>query len=428
MKNRTWLAAATMIALDLGAGGGRTALAGGFSSGDQGAKAMGLGGAFVAQADDPTAVFYNLAGLALAEDDKIGALGTVVHTLNESLYQGLPPGIGAGTTGAQDDATTFLPHAYFVTPLSDRVKLGVGVTAPLFLDTSWRDPGSFAGRFVTTSVEITAYDVTAGAALKASPTFGFGAGAVYRTVELNPSRRLAVNDPFSGSQVDAGTIDVASDFSDGIGFHVGLLHRPSPRFSWGLAYRSAIEIDFGGVGRLTQISTGNAQLDASIAATFPFDQDLSMTTAIEFPDVLSLGLAFGLTEGLRLEIDAELTGWSSVQQIDVAFADLPAIDQTVRLAFDDSMTLRAGLQYTAASEAQFRVGVAIDESPQPDATVGAFLSDKDSTSLSVGFGKDWLDVAFTWSDDTQRIISNQVDDLNGNYRSSSWRIGLTLSM
>ncbi len=414
------------IALLAGAAGAPVA-AGGFSFGDQGAKAMGLGGAFVAQADDPSAVFYNLAGLALAEDEKIGALGTIIHALNESLYQGLPPGGGAGTTGAQDDAMNYLPHAYFVLPLSDGVKLGVGLTSPYFLDATWTDPGGYAGRYIATSAELTTYDLTAGLAVKVSPTFGFGAAAVYRSAELKQSRRLAVTDPFSGSQIDAGTIDHDTDASDGFGYQVGLLHRPSERFSWGISHRSAIEVDFNGVGRLTQISTGNDQLDRTLAATFPFDQDLSMTTAVELPAVTSVGFAFGLTETLRLEVGAELIGWSSVQQLDFAFASLPSIDQTVSLRFDDSMTLRAGLLYTTAADSQLRFGVALDESPQPDETVGPFLADKESFRVSAGYGKDWLDVAFSWSDEQQRIISTQVDDLNGNYRSSSWRFGLTLS-
>ena len=38
--------------------------AGGFAIPEQGAKAMALGGAFAAQADDPTALFYNVGGLA----------------------------------------------------------------------------------------------------------------------------------------------------------------------------------------------------------------------------------------------------------------------------------------------------------------------------------------------------------------------------
>jgi len=41
-----------------------SAFGAGFHIHDQGAKAMGMGNAFVAQADDPSALFYNPAGIA----------------------------------------------------------------------------------------------------------------------------------------------------------------------------------------------------------------------------------------------------------------------------------------------------------------------------------------------------------------------------
>jgi long-chain fatty acid transport protein len=73
----------------------------GFSGPDPGIKAMGMAGAFIAQASDPSAIYYNPGGLALQKKGKLTAGGgTVYH--NESQYQGLPPGIGQGTTGAQD--------------------------------------------------------------------------------------------------------------------------------------------------------------------------------------------------------------------------------------------------------------------------------------------------------------------------------------
>ena len=39
------------------------ALGGGFAINEHGTKAVGMGGAFAAQADDPTAIFYNPAGI-----------------------------------------------------------------------------------------------------------------------------------------------------------------------------------------------------------------------------------------------------------------------------------------------------------------------------------------------------------------------------
>ncbi len=421
LLNRTLvLVSATLL---IGADGAR---ADGYSFFSQGAKAMGLGGAFVAQADDPSAVFYNLAGPAVAEG-KAAALGVALSTLNESLYQGLSPGIGAGTAAAQDDGSSLLPHAYFIQPLSDTVKLGFGLTTPFNFKTEWAEPDSFAGRTVSTAAELVTYDLIAGLSIRLSPTFGFGAGAVYRSSELTQNRRLQRFNPAAGEEQDVADVAFETDFSDGIGWTVGLIHKPSERFSWGVSYRSPIDIDYNAIGRLTQVSTGNDQLDAILRLSLPYDEDLATATSLEFPEVLTVGFAVGLTKALTLEIDAESTGWSNVQQVDFDFLTDSTFDSTIRQDFDDTLSLRAGLQYTTLIGIQLRLGMAMEESPQPDATVGPFFADADRTVLAVGVGLDWIDLAFMWIDSEQRIISDQIDDLNGNYRSSAWQLGLTLS-
>ena len=65
-------------------------------------------------------------------------------------------------------------------------------------------------------------------------------------------------------------MDLESDFDTGYGFTVGLLHKVNPSFSWGLSYRSAIDIDYAGDARFPQISTGFPQLDAAVQRMLPF--------------------------------------------------------------------------------------------------------------------------------------------------------------
>jgi threonine dehydratase len=49
-----------------------------------GARAEGMGGAFVAVADDPSAVFWNPAGIARLEEDKTQLVGTSSSTRERS--------------------------------------------------------------------------------------------------------------------------------------------------------------------------------------------------------------------------------------------------------------------------------------------------------------------------------------------------------
>ncbi len=403
------------------------ALAGGFDFFDQGSKASGMAGAFVAQADDPSAIFYNIGGLALA-DEKKGAVGLTVFTLNESLYQGLPPGIGTGTAAQQDESMAFQPHIYLALPLSDRLKLGVGINSPFFFETDWADPDQFAGRGLTTRAKLITYDFNPSLSFAVSRKIGIGFGLVYRTSELSQTRQFFLDDPFTGASRSVAVIESETDFSDGLGWNAGILHKVSSRFSWGFSFRSGIEVDYNGISGLTQIPTGNMQLDDLIAATLPFDQNLGLTTSIDFPDSAVFGVAFGLTKALLLETDLHLSSWSGLSEIRLESPSQPLINQVIPLDFDDTVTLRVGAQYSTPTGLHLRAGFAVEDSPQPDATVGAFLPDANRTVLSFGIGKDPLDVAFSWVDFDQRIITNQVDGLNGNYRASAWKLSLTLNL
>src|SRR5258708_22763495 len=80
--------------------------------GDQSARAAGMGGAFVAQVDDPSAIYYNPGALGLLTKKKGATAGAAYTKRAEGLFQGLPPGIAAGTTAAQKSGTTTLPFEF----------------------------------------------------------------------------------------------------------------------------------------------------------------------------------------------------------------------------------------------------------------------------------------------------------------------------
>jgi long-chain fatty acid transport protein len=423
-----WAAALT-VALLLGsgaAGSGGMARAAGFDFAEQGAKAAGMAGAFVAQADDLSAIYYNPAGLGLLPKKKRKAVaaGIGVTTFNQSLYQGLTPGIGAGTTGQQTKTLDHPAEAWVTMPLGDKMVAGLGGYSPFLMMTEWANPSTFAGRFLSERSAITTYDVAAAIGLKVTPELGVGAAGIYRLASLTDLRRLSGIDPSSGNTVDIASLDMKTDYRGGAGWSAGILHKPNPRFSWGLSYRSAINIPSIGTGRLTQIPTGNAQLDQLVQASFPFGQDLALKSQLRFPYVASVGVALGLTPGLLLEADASRTGWSSVKQIDFLFGSQAVLDTRFKLAFKDTSSFRLGLDLKVG-QPHLRVGYSYDQSPQPAATVGAYLPDADRSTFAVGLGRDWLDVAFNWVTYKQRIITTNVDSLNGNYRTDAWLVAVT---
>jgi long-chain fatty acid transport protein len=389
--------------------------ASGFAFTDQGGKAAGMAGAFVAQANDPSAIVYNPGGLALLEKKKSFSAGMAVTAFNESLYQGLPPGIGVGATGEQETSPEIPLHAYMTLPFGRRMVAGVGIYSPFRMNTEWSDSGSFVARHLATRSSIEAWDLAPTVAIQLSPSLGVGLGAIYRSSEVAVSRRIPAQD---GLDSDIATLDMKTDMEPGYGWTAGLLLKRK-RFAFGFSYRSAIATDYVGVGRLTQVPTGDAQYDELVRAALPFGQALPLSSSLEYPDQASVGLAWNLSKSLLLEMDVNRTGWGSVQDLALRFPASSWLDTAYKLDFQDAMTYRAGATWRLPTGPKLRFGYAYDETPQPDAAVGAFLADSSRNTVSVGAGLDWLDVAFSWVTYDQRIVTSS-QEMNGNYRANGW--------
>lgn len=391
----------------------------GFAFVDQGAKAAGMAGAFTAQASDPSAIVYNPGGLGLLKQKKSVSAGMAFSAFNESLYQGLSPGIGAGTTGEQETAPGMPPHAYITMPLGKRLMAGMGVYSPFRMHTEWANPSSFAARHDATMSKIEAWDFAPTVGLRLTSGLGVGIGAIYRTSQISVSRRIATTSPTG--LVDVASLDMKTDMEPGYGWTAGILGK-GKRLSWGVSYRSPIHTDYIGVGRLSQLKTGDPQYDELVKGSYPMDQDLPLSSSLDYPDRASVGAAWNLTKKLTIEADVNRTGWSSVQDVSLRFQSASFLDSSYPLAFQDAMDYRAGLIYRLRTGPQLRAGFAYEETPQPDLTVGAFLPDSSRSTLALGVGLDWLDVALSWTTYDQRIVFDNVNAINGNYRANAWAV------
>ena len=378
----------------------------GFGTYEQSARAMGMASAATTQTDEPSALFYNVGAAAFATGRTLAV--TAIQPLNrDATFSGRPLDSTVTSTFRQQspELSDVRASAFWVEPLGSHFRLGLAIYTPFFLNTSWGQPDRFPGRTVATDAEIFTLDINPSIALRLGRV-GIGIGVIYRLASFDLSRRLTTINPFDSSILDFASLAIAGGQDDGFGWNLGIPHQASGRFAWGLAYRSGVSIDFGGSGLLTQIASGNDQLDDLLAVSNPFDQDLPFASRIEFPAVANLGLSFGLTNSLRLALDTTWTEWSKVQSLPLAFPTFPVYDDDIALAFEDSFSYRFGAELTTASGTQWRFGFGAEESPQPLSTVGPVIADADSMLLAVGFGKDWLDVGLTFVDFDDRIVTN----------------------
>jgi len=409
--------------------------AAGFSIFEQGSKAMGMAGAFTAQADDPSLLFHNAGGLAFVTDRQFSVGATWIHGTTAD-FDGAPPFPGAGYSAEQKKLSEFPPHLYYVQPINSTWKFGFGVETPFGLVTEWKDPDHFAGRFLSTKASLEVIDLNPTLGWQVTPNFGIGFGAIGRFSKVELNRNVPFNNPFTQSIIDIGRLKLESDFDSGYGWNAGILHKVNNSFSWGLSYRSKIKVEYGGDARIDRILTGNAQLDAILGAQVPFDRDLPVETEIEFPDEASFGLAFALSPNLLLETDFNWTGWSSFDEVPINFTggatnSLP--DTEIPQHWKDANNYRAGLRWTTSSTSQWRFGYVFDETPQPEEAVSPLLPDADRNGFTVGYGHTGnigFDLSLMYLDFKKRSRNQSFPGEGpffGTYDTKALLIGLTLN-
>ena len=407
------------------------AQASGFLIFEQGAKAMGMAGAFTAQADDPSAMFHNAAGIAFQEERGFYLGGTLVT--GSADFTGANPYPGDGVKENTEDLSELVPHFYWVEPLSDRWSFGLGLNAPFGLSVEWANKDTFTGRHINTRSALTAIDLNPTVGWKATDNFSIGFGVVARFSEVELMRR-AFDDfgqPVPPPGLEWAKSDLTGGRDEGFGFNLGVLHKYNNSFSWGFQYRSRMEIDYSGELVLEQIPTGIPPIDGQLGAVIPFGQVIPGATSIEFPDIASLGLGFATTASSWLELDINWTGWSTFDQLIIEIDGPRGPDgspiipnQELHQDWSDAWQYRLGFRWNSSEKFQWRLGYLYDETPQPEQTVSPVLPDANRNDFTFGFGYMGggfnVDLAIMYVKFDDRTISESDVFYFGSYSQDAW--------
>ena len=276
---------------------------GGFTDQIVGAKALGMGNTFVATADDPTAVFYNPAGLTQQKSPAI-SVGFAPHIVNSEYKQ------DNGATSNMEKNLPIVPNFYGTFPIMEgKWAFAAGVHYPFGLKTQWSDTGPL--RYVATESNLQVMQINPTVAYRVCDQLSIGVGAVNARVKANLKAKMnlsALNTVLSG--VPTASADGNKELdgtSDGWGYNVGLLYNPFEKHSFGVSYRSQIQNRIKGKTELSNLSG---------AAAFVFGGDkyaVDTETNLNLPQSLILGYAFK-HGNWTLETDAEWVDYSSIRE------------------------------------------------------------------------------------------------------------------
>ena len=415
------LAFATMLVPTLAA-------AAGYGIYEQGAAAIGMGGAYVASAHDASAQFYNPAAMLGLKDKELSLGGTWLTT--RTSFAGIAPSPGYGVTEEMKSGNFFPPTFYWTNRLSPTLAYGVGLNAPFGLGVEWQNPSTFTGRERVTKAQLQSIDGSFSLALAVNPNLWVAAGANARfaKVELNNIATSIVGG--GGAPVNVSSAKLTSDYTPGYGFHLGLLAKPAPNVRLGANYRSEIRVKIDdGKAAFTQILTGNAALDAAVAAGLPANQGVK--TELVFPASYTVGLAWDPAPEWTYEVDGVFTQWSAFDKLTLTFPAQSSLDKVLQEDYRNQAAVRVGVEHRLESYT-YRFGYYFDAAAAPPESVTPLLPDASRHGVTLGYGKtfgSWTLDAYNLFLFVEKRSTEGVerDNYNGTYKSYVNALGANLA-
>lgn len=420
-RSTSKITAGCMTALTIALFGTANALAGGARIPNQSTRAMGMSDAFVAGADDASAIYYNPAGLSrLSETQVISNFYTAHATISSD---------DPGGSETSDGSWYFIPSLYIGGPIGETgTSLGLGIYSPFGLGTTWAD--DVASRWAQTSttnplalklseIQLVTFNPTISQQITDDLSLACGINYFKSRVILRGQFHYgALSSPPALGPVGEVDLDMKGH---GWGYNLGLQWRYSDTVSFGLTCRSDVKVEYEG-----DVERKDSPIPPSRTAA---DAELD----IRYPWSVAGGVAWQATPKLRLELAAEWMQWSTWDEMVVQNQDAilgPAF--IMQRQWDDSWIIMLGAEYELNEKWTLRAGYSFNETPVPDSTVNVDLPTGDTHAIGLGAGYRYsdalsFDVALNLAYGLERDINNGVAPANSEFEAISTYISLGMN-
>ena len=331
-------------------------LAIGFLLPNQDAAAIARGNAFAATADNPSAIFYNPAGITQIQGYQLE--GGVISYLGIDAHYTSPAGAQSDT----DFEVQPSPHVFFVaSPTNLPVSFGLGIYAPFGLGIKW--PVNTGFRSIALESQLQFLTVNPVIAWKVLPSLSIAAGPTINYAKIRFNRGLLSGSDYFNFKGD--------NFSYGL--TAGILWQPHPKWSFGLDYRLATTMDFDG---LATYNPGGVNLTAKTTASVPF------------PQTISGGVSFRPTQNWNLEFDLDHIGWNTIGNVTLAGTkNIFGGDLVLPLNWHDSWQFKFGVTRYFDHGWYASAGYFFSTDTASEANFAPAVPDTDLHVGSVGFGR-----------------------------------------
>lgn len=385
------------------------ALAGAWGNTQHGGRATGQAGAFVARASDPSAVTYNPAGVGRL--DGLQILGGLDFSNATDEYT-------SATAGKhRANHTIQFPPALYVTyhlpGAESRWALGLGVDTPFWTSVDWKT-ALFPGRFLTRETKLRLWEVHPVAAYEIDDHWSVGGGVRYVFGELDLGQNFAgalaevpgvrPEVPFEVKLTTNGNVDAVT-------FDLGIQYATNV-WGWGASYRHGAELSDSSPYEVEVRDITRPDLADQVASGLG---GLRVDQSFELPREVRSGVWLAPYPELRVELDLAWASWSrsETRVIDPRQQGpvLGNVLQTRARDWDDTLSIRLGVEGDVAPHWSVYGGLAREESPVPDGNVEPGYPRGDAIVYAVGasYNLTWIsfDVGYSFWDHDDRTVTGQ---------------------
>lgn len=344
--------------------------AGGFAVREQSAAGQGSSFAGIAAGGALSSMYWNPATMTqfngkTFEGDVTGIFPKANHSYTASSLATLSPALyGNGVSNSGEAAA--VPATYSSVQVNERLWIGMSVNSPFGLAVSF--PGNWAGTGYGQSANVRTLNAAPSVAYKVNDMLSVAAGVQIQWMSVGYNQFTTPAAPSANMAVIGGS-------GYGFGFTLGATITPTPTTTIGIGYRSGI----------------NQKINGSLttSATLPATTTGSVSTTINLPDQLSIGLRQRFLDRWTFLAGFEFANWkrigtATIAQPSGAAATLGGTAINLPFNYSNGFFYSAGLEYVALPNLTLRTGIAYEKSPITDDVRTPRLPDNDRMWYSVG--------------------------------------------
>jgi long-chain fatty acid transport protein len=345
--------------------------ANGLNLNGQGSKAIAMGGAFIGQADDFSAVFWNPAGLTQTKKTSFSLFGT--DLIPSVTYKFATYGVDAKS------ASKMYPSGSvgFFKPISDKLVVGILGYIPAGSGAKWDGEQlkilSYNKALLWESM-IAVVTVSPTIAYKVADTLSIGA-----TLNINYGmlklKKPALFAPYKlAVQYEEDSTAVA------FGATFGMLFKPTDQLGIGLTLRTPTKIKFKGDAK-----NGLAPILLKASETSDIEREAT------WPMWIGGGISFKPVDKLTLNADLQYTNWKKIEKIEATYSDAAwqanlSKGASLELRWKDKVQYRFGMEYKLSDQFALRGGYYYDPVVGPDETLTILLPQFTYNVVTFGLG------------------------------------------